>query len=103
VEEADAQMAMSSVAVTAERTLTPLDTISGADSQLVLDAPIYYHWPPGKFLGILMGAHTRKRWLHHRPACRHLTPGWVHCSHCVAHTGGGPDLAEDDEQRGTCG
>lgn len=32
----------------AERAVSPLDTISGADAEIVLDAPFYYHWPSGK-------------------------------------------------------
>ena len=47
VEEALGQQAVSCKHPVAEHAVTPLDTISGADARLVLDAPFYYHWPSG--------------------------------------------------------
>jgi hypothetical protein len=47
VELACAQQSAGAPAFVAERAAAPLDTISGADAQIVLDAPFYYHWPSG--------------------------------------------------------
>ena len=46
-EEALGQQAARYKHPVAEHAVTPLDTISGADARLVLDAPFYYHWPSG--------------------------------------------------------
>jgi hypothetical protein len=48
VEQAHVQHAASCKHPAAEHAVTPLDTISGADARLVLDAPFYYHWPSGE-------------------------------------------------------
>jgi hypothetical protein len=48
VEQAHRQQAASAEQLVAEQAVTPLDTISGADARLVLDAPLYYHWPSGE-------------------------------------------------------
>ena len=47
MEEACGQQAARCKHPAAEHAVTPLDTISGADARLVLDAPFYYHWPSG--------------------------------------------------------
>lgn len=46
-EQQHAQQAASPAGSVVERAVSPLDTISGADAQIVLDAPFYYHWPSG--------------------------------------------------------
>jgi hypothetical protein len=48
VEQAHRKQAASSEQLGAEQVVTPLDTISGSDARLVLDAPMYYHWPSGE-------------------------------------------------------
>jgi hypothetical protein len=61
VEQACGQQAASCKHSVAEQVVTPLDTISGADARLVLDAPFYYHWPSGESAPSICQTHTGLR------------------------------------------
>ena len=99
VGQAHGQQSASSKELVVEQPVTPLDTISGADARLVLDAPFYYHWPSGEpaCRGLFFVRWAVCAWVA-APCCSQYDPRRLLCSRRLARAPGRPDLAENSER-----
>jgi hypothetical protein len=92
------QQSASSKELVVEQPVTPLDTISGADARLVLDAPFYYHWPSGEpaCRGSFCERWAACAWVA-APCRSQCDPRRLLCSRRLAGAARRPDLAEDTQ------